>query len=81
MEVLTQDKPSQKKFVKDMSVMILDAETNKQITVCAGETNSRKAPMLSGSGRSQDPLKFIEDFEKAARWNNWLTDDRKKETF
>lgn len=46
-----------------MSVMILDKETNQHITVAAGETNNRAAPVFSGTGPSQDPLKFIEDFK------------------
>lgn len=64
-----------------MSVLIIDKETNKQITVATGETNTRSPPMFSGTGRTQDPLRFLEDFEKVSKWNNWRTDERKKETF
>lgn len=45
------------------------------------EENNKTVPTFSGSARAQDPLKFIEDFQKAAKWNNWRTDERKKETF
>lgn len=64
-----------------MSVLIVDKETNKHFTVSASESNNRKAPNFSGTGSSQDPLQFIENFNKAAKWNNWKADDRKKETF
>lgn len=45
------------------------------------EENNKTVPTFSGLARAQDPLKFIEDFQKAAKWNNWRTDERKKETF
>lgn len=64
-----------------MSVLILDKDRNKQITVAAGETNNRNAPKFTGTGQSQDPLKFLEKFDKAAKWNNWRTDERRKEVF
>lgn len=47
----------------------------------AGETNNRTPPTFSGTGTTQDPLRFLEDFEKVSKWNNWRTDERKKETF
>lgn len=64
-----------------MSILIVDKETNKQITVAAGETNNRTPPVFTGTGINQDPLKFLEDYEKVAKWNNWRAEDRKKETF
>lgn len=65
-----------------MSVLILDKETNKDITVSAGgEINNKNALIFNGVGNSQDPLHFLEQYEKAVKWNNWRGDDRKKETF
>lgn len=40
-----------------MSVFILDKDTNKQITVSAGEANNRTPPVFSGTGHTHDPLK------------------------
>lgn len=64
-----------------MSVLILYKDSNKQITVASGETNNRNAPTFTGTGQSQDPLKFLEEFDKAAKWNNWRSDERRKEVF
>lgn len=64
-----------------MYVLIFDKETNKHIMVSTGETNTKKAPSFSGNGMSQYPLIFIEEFDKAAKWNNWKDYERKKETF
>lgn len=64
-----------------MSVMILDKESNKHVMVSNGETNNRNPPSFSAAGNSQDPLAFLEEFEKTAKWNNWCTDCRKKEVF
>ena len=43
------------------------------------ESNVKKAPTFSGLGLAEDPLAFLEAFEAAATWNNWVTDERKKE--
>lgn len=64
-----------------MSVVILDKETNKHVTIAAAETNARPAPSFSGTGFKQDPMLFLEEFDKAAKWNNWRSDERKKEMF
>jgi hypothetical protein len=64
-----------------MSVLIFDKETNKHVMVSTGKTNTKKAPSFSGNGRNQEPLSFIEEFDKAAKWNNWKDDECKKETF
>lgn len=61
-----------------MSVMILDKDTNKHVLVTTGETNNRSPPSFSATGKHRDPLLFLEEFDKAARWNNWRTDKRKK---
>lgn len=60
---------------------ISDTDTKKLITVVAGETNNRTPPTFSGTGTTQDPLRFLEEFEKVSKWNNWRTDERRKETF
>lgn len=61
--------------------MILDKDTNKHVLVTTGETNNRSPPSFSATGKHRDPLLFLEEFDKAARWNNWRTDERKKEVF
>jgi hypothetical protein len=60
--------------------IVIDKEADK-IVIATGESNNRNPPSFSGAERHQDPLKFIEDFDKVARWNNWRSDGRKKETF
>ncbi|KAI8366175.1 hypothetical protein BD560DRAFT_471948 [Blakeslea trispora] len=60
-----------------MSLLILDKESKEQLA----EMNTKAAPLFTGSGLYQDPLKFLEKFNKAARWNNWCQEDRKKEIF
>ncbi|KAI8328095.1 hypothetical protein BD560DRAFT_441933 [Blakeslea trispora] len=64
-----------------MALLIVDKENNQQVVVSSAEMNTKNAPLFSGAGRLQDPQKFLNEFNKAARWNNWMTDDRKKEIF
>ncbi|GAA5808986.1 hypothetical protein MFLAVUS_002386 [Mucor flavus] len=64
-----------------MSVMIIDKETNKRITVSTSEASNRGAPSVSGTGMTQDPVIFFKEFDKATKWNNWRNGDRKKGTF
>ncbi|KAG1277358.1 hypothetical protein G6F66_012319 [Rhizopus arrhizus] len=62
---------------------LLQSLLQRQQLIVSGETNAKKPPTFSGSefALNQDPLKFIDDFEEAATWNNWVYDDRKKELF
>ncbi|KAI8340962.1 hypothetical protein BD560DRAFT_428098 [Blakeslea trispora] len=64
-----------------MSVLMLDKESNKYITVTTGETNFKEAPKFSGMASSQDPMLFIESYKRVAKWNNWKSDERLKEMF
>ncbi|KAI8347871.1 hypothetical protein BD560DRAFT_427714 [Blakeslea trispora] len=61
--------------------MIYDKDNNKHITVNAGEINNKTPPSFSGTGELQDPLLFIEQFDRTAKWNNWRDDGRLKELF
>lgn len=64
------------------SILILDKETNRHVVIVSpGEYHHKDVPEFNGTGDRQDPLQFIEDFKKAARWNNWRTDARKKKMF
>ncbi|KAI7893623.1 uncharacterized protein EV154DRAFT_477476 [Mucor mucedo] len=45
-----------------------------------GETSAKSAPTFA-SGDRQDPVQFLEDFNEAASWNNWVSTDRRKELF
>ncbi|KAI7887570.1 uncharacterized protein EV154DRAFT_567371 [Mucor mucedo] len=45
-----------------------------------GETSAKVAPSFTG-GERQDPSKFLEEFNEAASWNNWVSRDRRKELF
>jgi hypothetical protein len=63
------------------NLVIIDKESGKQINFPPAENNVKSPPYFSGIGSSQDPIKFIEEFEKAAQWNNWRSDSRRKEIF
>jgi hypothetical protein len=47
-----------------MFVLRSDKETNKQVVISTEETSKKAPPTFSGTGCTQDPLRFLEDFEK-----------------
>lgn len=56
------------------------ADENTKSILVMGETSAKKAPTFA-SGDRQDPSKFLDDFNEAASWNNWISTDRRKELF
>jgi hypothetical protein len=64
-----------------MSVLVFDNETKKHVVLSPGETSAKQSPTFSGACHTHDPLRFLEEFEDAASWNNWKSDERKKELF
>jgi hypothetical protein len=63
------------------TLIIIEKDSGKQINFPPPESNVKPPPYFSGIGSSQELLKFVEDFEKSAQWNNWRSDIRKKEIF
>ncbi|KAI8340960.1 hypothetical protein BD560DRAFT_439879 [Blakeslea trispora] len=49
--------------------------------IFAAEVNLKAFPTFSRSGRQQDTIKFLDDFHKVCKWNNWIDERRKKEIF
>lgn len=56
------------------------AMEEKNSVLVLGETSAKKAPTFS-SGERQDPSKFLDEFNEAASWNNWISTERRKELF
>jgi hypothetical protein len=56
---------------------------NITLSLVSGETNIKSPPVFSGAGFSliEDPIKFVDEFKEAAIWNNWFSNERKKELF
>lgn len=58
----------------------MSAEESSRSVLVLGETSAKKAPTFS-SGDRQDPSRFLDEFNEAAAWNNWVSTDRRKELF